>query len=135
MALTRHRFIVLFAALVAFYVLAPILQQWRRPGWPPILEGVLFVALLTGTILSILRARTGMWVAIGLALPARSGRQRLGAHRRLAIAREAFVTAFLLYAIGVVLRYVFHSHHVTYDTVCAAVRLSADRPGGAWCIR
>lgn len=125
MALTRHRFIVLFAALLVFYVFAPVAQELRenQPGWPPVLEGVLFLALLTGMILSIIRARTGLWFAVGLALPSAVLWivNNWAASAGLMIAREVFGAAFLIYTIAVVLRYVFHSQHVTYDTVCASL--------------
>lgn len=125
MVVIQHRFVVLFAALLVFYIFAPVVQELRenRPGWPPVLEGILFVGLLTGMIVSIMRARAGLWFAAGLALPA-VALWMLNfwvASEALAILREAFGAAFLIYTIAVVLRYVFHCRHVTYDTVCASL--------------
>jgi Zn-dependent protease with chaperone function len=125
MALIHHRFIVLFAVLLTFFVLAPVLQELRQTGhgWPPVLEGVLFVALLTGTVLSIVHRRAEAWIAISLALPAALFWivNLWTLSHGMALARQVCGAAFLIYAIIVVLRFVFHSRHVTYDTVCASL--------------
>lgn len=126
MVLTRHRFVVLFAALLLFYFCAPILQQLRQHEFSgtAVFERILFVALLTGTVLSVSRAQWGTWIGLGLAVPTAVLSimdEWAEAMPSLWLLRHVLTGAFLAYTIGVVLRYVFHSQHVTYDTVCASL--------------
>jgi hypothetical protein len=126
MAITRHRFIVLFAALLLFYICAPILQELRQRefGGTAIFEPLLFVALLTGTVLSVSQARWGNWIGLGLAVPTALLSMAdvwVESTPSLWMIRQVLTGTFLVYTIGVVLRYVFHRRHVTYDTVCASL--------------
>jgi hypothetical protein len=123
---SRHRFVLLFGTLVAFYVLAPVLDQLREglhPAAPPVLEGILFLALLLGTVISVSKGRA--WILFGLlfGLPAvvlwvagvvieSDG---------VAVTRQLFLAAFLGYAIWVMLRAIFGSRQVTFNTVCASL--------------
>ncbi len=122
----RNRFILLFFVLVAFYVLTPILHQFREglpPAVPTVVEGILVMTLLVGTVVSVSKGRAWVLFALLLALPA-------GALWLVGVAtdsvavdvvRHGFLIAFLGYVIGVMLRAIFDSRQVTTNTVCASL--------------
>jgi hypothetical protein len=68
--ISRHRFVWLFAVLVFFYVVAPILHQLREAFHPAVLsvaEGILLLALLVGTVVAVSkgRAKRPEWMRAG----------------------------------------------------------------------
>jgi hypothetical protein len=122
----RHRFVLLFVALAAFYVVTPIVHQLREglhPAVPPLVEGLLFLTLLFGTVVSVSEGRAWTLFALLLALPVAllwllGGRVASGG---IEVARHLFLIAFLGYAICVILRAIFDSRKVTFNTVCASL--------------
>jgi hypothetical protein len=124
--ITRHRFVVLFFSLLGFFVLVPIVHQLREvlhPAAPPILEGFGFVVVLGGAVASVSSSRAGKLVAVGLALP--TGLlivlHSLSDATWITIPHHLFAGAFLGYAIVVMLRFIFTSRQVTFNTVCASL--------------
>jgi hypothetical protein len=123
---SRHRFVLLFGALAAFYVLTPIVHQLREgldPAVPPLVEGLLFMTMLLGTVVSVSQGRAWTLLALLLALPA--GALWLpgvvAASGGVEVVRHVLLTAFLGYVIGVMLRAIFDSREVTFNTVCASL--------------
>jgi hypothetical protein len=94
-----------------------------NPAVAPVAEGVLFLALLLGTIVSVSKGRAWALFALLLGLPAVVlwlvgavvASDGVGAIRHL------FLAAFLGYAIWVMLRAIFDSRQVTFNTVCASL--------------
>ena len=67
----RHSFVLLFGTLLVFYVLVPIVHEVRdvlHPAVPQLMEGALFIALLTGAVISVARgtARTVIALLLGI---------------------------------------------------------------------
>jgi hypothetical protein len=123
---SRHRFVLLFGVLVAFYVLTPILHQLREalhPAVPPVVEGILFLALLVGTVVSVSKGRAWIVFALLFAFPA--GVLWLVdvvvASGGVAVIRHPLLIAFLGYVIWMMLRAIFDSRQVTFNTVCASL--------------
>jgi hypothetical protein len=123
---SRHHFVLLFGALLAFYVVTPIVQQMRprlHPAVPPVVEGVLLLTLLLGTVVAVSRRRALTLLALLLAVAA--GAFWLagivididGVH----VVRYVLLVAFLSYVIWVMLRAIFGSRQVTFDTLCASL--------------
>jgi voltage-gated potassium channel len=123
---SRYRFILLFGVLLVFYVLTPVLHQLRQglpPAVPVVVEGMLFLALLLGTVVSVSKRRAWIPFALLLALPA-AGLWFVGAVRdsgAVDVIRHLLLIAFLGYVIGVMLGAIFESRQVTYNTVCASL--------------
>jgi hypothetical protein len=124
--ISRQRFVLLFGTLVAFYVLATILHQFREglhPAVPPVVEGILFLALLLGAVVSVSKSRA--WIVFGLLLGLPVVVLWLVGvaveSEGVAVSRHLFLAAFLGYAIWVMLRAIFHSRQVTFNTVCASL--------------
>src|SRR5262245_33659173 len=70
---SRHRFVVLFGILVVFYVLTPVLHHLRdslHAAVPSVVEGILLLALLLGTIVSVSKSRAWIVSSLLLGLPA-----------------------------------------------------------------
>ena len=123
----RHRFVILFGTLAAFYVVATIVHQWREwlhPSFPPVIEGVSFLALLLGVVVSISQGCGGRLVALLLGLLAAALLWLAGVvvvSDASVVIRHLFVAAFLGYVIWVMLRAIFDSRRVTFNTVCASL--------------
>jgi hypothetical protein len=124
--ISRHRFVWLFAVLVVFYVVAPILHQLREAFHPAVLsvaEGILLLALLVGTVVAVSKGRAWTLFALLLALPALvlwligiaipSG--------GVEVVRHLLLVAFLAYVIRVMLRAIFECRQVTFNIVCASL--------------
>jgi hypothetical protein len=124
--ISRHRFVILFGALVAFYVLATIVRQlheWLHPGLPPVVEGILFVALLLAAVVSTSKGQAWKLFALLLGLPT-AALWLVGIvvdSERVAVVHHLFLAAFLGYVIWVMLRAIFASRQVTFNTVCASL--------------
>jgi hypothetical protein len=123
---SRHRFVLLFGALAAFYVLTPIAHQLReglRPGVPALVEGLLFVTLLLGTVVSVSKGPAWALLALFLALPVGAlwFPGVVAASTRVEVVRHLLLIAFLGYVICVMLRAIFDGREVTFNTVCASL--------------
>jgi hypothetical protein len=122
----RHRFGLLFAALLVFFVVVPVVHQVRHalhPAFGPFVEGLLFIAVLVGVIISISTSRTSKILALTFGVPV-ALLATLHAFRDwtwLAIIRHVLVAAFLGYAIAVMLRFILASRRITFNTVCASL--------------
>jgi hypothetical protein len=124
--LIRHRFVWLFAALLLFLLVAPIVHRLREvlhPTTPPIVEAICFVAVVAAAVVSISTTRTGKLIALGLGLPTALLGFAHGLFQTdpLAIVRHAFAAAFLVYAIVAMFRHIFVSERVRLNTVSASL--------------
>jgi hypothetical protein len=122
----RHRFVLLFVALLVFYVVLPILQQVRdklHPLLPVLAEGVLFIVVLMGAVVSVSQGRRsiGFVALLGLPVLVLWVGEAIVASDSVAVLRHVFAVVFLGYVIGVMLRAIFHSQQVTFNTVCASL--------------
>jgi hypothetical protein len=123
---SRRRFVFLFCALVAFYVLTPVVHQLRGgldPAVPPLVEGLLFVALLFATVVSVSKGRAWTLLALLLALPT-GALWLLGivvTSGGVEVIRHLFMITFLGFVICVTLRVIFDSREVTFNIVCASL--------------
>ena len=123
---SRHRFVFLFGVLVAFYVLTPLVDQLRGgldTAVLPLVEGLLFVALLFATVVSVSKGRAWTLFALLLAFPAAVLRfvAIVVASGGVDISHYLLLIAFLGYVIWVLLRAIFDSRQVTFNTVCASL--------------
>ncbi len=122
----RHRFILLFGTLVVFYVLVPILHQLRsffHAAVPSVVEGIVFVTLLTGAVVSASRKRLTMWIALALGLPAAAlwVVDLFIVSDALGVIRQLLAAVFLIFVIGVIFHHIFVPQRVTFNTVCASL--------------
>src|SRR5262249_54516405 len=124
--ISRHRFVWLLAALVVFYVLAPILRHLREAFHPAVLsvgEGILFLAVLVGTVVAVSKGRA--WTLFALLLPLPALVLWLIAiaipSEGVEVIRHLLLVPFLAYVICVMLRAIFESRRVTFNTVCASL--------------
>ena len=123
---SRHRFVLLFGVLVVFYVLRPILGQMREGLHPAVLsifEVILFLALLVGTVVAVSKGRAWTLFALLLAFPAVVlWLIAIAIHSEgVEVVRHLLLIAFLAYVICVMLRAIFESRQVTFNTVCASL--------------
>jgi hypothetical protein len=123
---SRHRFILLFGVLMAFYCVTPLVQQLRErmhPVVPAAVEGVLFLALLVGTAVSVSKGRAWTLVTFLLAFPTAAlwFAGAFLATGEVEIARHLLLVVFLCYVIGVMFRAIFDSQQVTFNTLCASL--------------
>jgi voltage-gated potassium channel len=124
--ISQHRFVLLFGTLLFFYVLAPIIHQvraWLHPVVPPVVEGLLLLALLMGSVASVARSRAWVFWALLLGLPA-VVLWLVGivvVSEPVAVLRQLFLAAFFGYVIWVLLQAIFASRLVTFNTVCASL--------------
>jgi hypothetical protein len=124
--LGRHRFVVLFGLLVLFYVLVPILHHARdalHPAAPPLVEGILFIALLSWAVVTVStgRAATIIAVLLGLSLVVLWVGGVFVGGDSLVVARYGFGAGFFAFAIWMMLLFIFASRRVTFNTVCASL--------------
>jgi hypothetical protein len=122
----RHRFVILFGTLVAFYVLATIAHQfrdWLHPLLPPAIEGVLFLSLLLAAVFSISKGRAWKLFALLLCLPTAVlwVVHFVADSAGVAVIRHLLLAAFLGYVIWVMFRAILDSRQVTFNTVCASL--------------
>jgi voltage-gated potassium channel len=124
--ITRHRFVVLFFSLLTFFVLVPLVHQLHEdlaPAAPPLVESCAFVLVLGGTVASVSGRRSRRLLAGGLALPTALlvVVHNLSDAAWITILHHLFAGVFLVYAIVVMLRYVFTTQRVTSNTVFASL--------------
>ena len=122
----RHGFVLLFITLLFFLLLVPLVHQIREAletGTPPILEEIIFVAVLAAAVISVSKSRAALWLSLGLGVPTAV----LGivhvffVSDRIAVVCHVFGVAFLGYVIAMMLLFVFASRRVTFNTVCASL--------------
>src|SRR5262249_1639864 len=124
--LTRHRFVLLFFSLLTFFALVPIVHQlpeMLNPAVPPLLERFGVVVVLGGALAAVSSTRAGKLRAVGVALATGLliALHRLSDAAWITILHHLFVGVFLGYAIAVMLRSIFTSRQVTYNTLCASL--------------
>jgi hypothetical protein len=124
--LSRHRFVVLFGLLVLFYVMVPILHHARdalHPAAPPLVEGGLFIVLLIWAVVTVSAGRATMIIAVllGLSLVVLWAGGIFVADDSLLVARYVLGMGFFAFAIWMMLRFIFVSRMVTFNTVCASL--------------
>jgi hypothetical protein len=124
--INRHRFAWLFAILLVFYIVAPILHQLSDTFHPAVLsvaEGILLLALLVGTVVAVSNGRAWTLFALLLALPALVLWLIVIAlpFEAVEIIRHLLLVAFLAYVIYVMLGAIFESRQVTFNIVCASL--------------
>lgn len=122
----RNRFLILFGTLLWFFALVPVVRQVRHalhPTAAPLLEGFVFVLVLVAVVASVSHGRAWKAFTVALGLPAALlGLLRLAvASDEVAVAHQLFAVAFLAYAIGSLLRFIFTRRRVTRDTLFAAL--------------
>jgi hypothetical protein len=116
----------LFGTLLFFFALVPLVQQLREvlhPAAPHLLEGIVFILVLAAVVISVTHGRAWKLFTVGLGLPA----ALLGvlhfsfASDQVTVAHHLFAAAFLAYAVGVMLHFIFASRRVTRDTLFASL--------------
>jgi hypothetical protein len=124
--LGRHRFVILFGTLLAFYVLVPIVHHAGdalHPATAPLVEGVFFIAVLAAAVVSVCRRRTAVIVAAlwGLPLLGLWIADAVKGPSSLVVGHYVLAAAFFGFAIWMMLLFVFASRRVTFNTVCASL--------------
>jgi hypothetical protein len=123
---SRYGFVLLFGTLGVFYVLAPIVHQFREglhPLVPTVVEGLLFLGVLLAAVVSTSKGRAWIPFALLLGLPA-VALWLVGLFvvaEGIALASQMFLAVFLGYTIAVMLEAIFTSRRVTFNTVCASL--------------
>ena len=122
----RHRFGLLFVALLVFFVFVPIVHQVREalhPAAGPFIEGLLFLILLVGVVVSISTSRASRLFALAFGVPVAVlvVVHAFGDWTLVAIIRHLLAAAFLGYAIAVMLCFILTSRRITYNTVSASL--------------
>ncbi len=122
----QHRFAVLLCALAVLLIGAPLVRMFR-PGTHPKLADLviplLFAVVLLSAIFAVSRTRTTEIIALLLAIPAAvfQGLQTWFATDGFAIAGHILGILFLGYAIVLILKFLFVSHQVSSDMICASL--------------
>src|SRR5262249_42608138 len=124
--LSRRRFVLLFSALLIFYVLVPIVHEVRamlHQTVPPLIEGGLFIALITMAVVSvdIGGARRAIAVMLGLALVVLLVEPALVASEWIEITRNLVAVVFFGHAIWAMLVFILTCRRVTFNVVCASL--------------
>jgi voltage-gated potassium channel len=125
-AVNRHRFVILFLTLVLLFVLEPAVHQLREflhPGLPALIEGVIFLTLLAGAVISVSKKRAGKIVSVALGVPTAvlAILHAVIEVPAVAIAAHLFAVAFLTYAIAVMVMFIFTRQRVTFNVLCASM--------------
>ncbi len=122
----RHRFAFLLAALTLVLIFAPILHL-VAPGSRPIVARTIFtlfiVILLLSAVLAVSEHPRTMRIAWTIALPTclLQGLDLLFENSAIVIANHIMSSLFLLFTVGVILKYLFVASHVTFDMICASL--------------
>ena len=122
----RHRFAFLLAALMLLLIFAPIIQL-VAPGSRPIVARTIFtlfiVILLLSAVLAASEHPRTMRIAWMIALPTclLQGVGLLFENSAIVIANHIMSSLFLLFTVGVILKYLFIASHVTFDMICASL--------------
>jgi len=124
--LSRRRFVLLFSALLIFYVLVPVVHDVRamlHQTVPPLIEGGLFIALITMAVVSVDKggARRGIGIFLGVALAALWILAALTKSEPLEVARNVLAAGFFGHAIWTMLVFILTCQRVTFNVVCASL--------------
>jgi hypothetical protein len=119
---------LLFVSLLAFYVLVPIVHEVREmlhPALPSLMERCLFIALLTGAVVSVGKGPTRTVIAppLGVATVVLWVVEAFVVSEPLEVTHDLLGVAFFGYAIWAMLVFILASRRVTFDTVCASLCL------------
>lgn len=122
----RHRFGLLFVVLLVFFAVVPVMHQVGHalhPSAGPFIEGVLFIAVLVGVVVSISTRRVSRLVAltVGIPLAVLIVLHAFSDWTWVAFFRHMLAVAFLGYAIAVMLRFILTTSRVTTNTVFASL--------------
>ncbi len=122
----RHRFAFLLAALMLVLIFAPIIQL-VAPGSRPIVARAIFTLffaiLLLLAVLAVSEHPRTMRIAWMIALPTflLQGLGLLFENSAIVIANHIMSSLFLLFTVGVILKYLLVASHVTFDMICASL--------------
>lgn len=122
----QHRFAVLLCALALLLIGAPLVHT-LGPGTHSRLADLviplLFAVVLLSAIFAVSRTRTTEIIALLLAIPAAvlQGLQTWLVRDGLAIAGHILGILFLGYAVVLILKFLFVSHRVSSDMICASL--------------
>jgi hypothetical protein len=124
--ISRHRFVFLFGALMIFYALLPVVHELRgrlNERVPILVEGGLFIALLTAAVVSIGKHPVHMALAalVGVAFVALWGVEMFAASERLEIVRDLMGVVFFSHTVGAMLVFIITTRRVTFNTICASL--------------
>ena len=125
-AVLQHRFAVLLCALALLLVGAPLVRMLRPEAQSRLAELViplLFAVVLLLAVFAVSRTCTTEIIALSLAIPAAvlQGLQTWLATDSLAIAGHILGILFLGYVVVIVLKFLFVSHRVSSDLICASL--------------
>ncbi len=122
----RHRFAVLLCALALLLVGAPLVRTFRPEAQSRLADlviSLLFAIVLLSAVFAVSRTRTTEILALLLAISAAvlQGLQTWLAKDGLAIAGHLLGILFLGYVIVLILKFLFVSHRVSSDMICASL--------------
>ena len=120
------RFVWLLATLMTFYLIVPLLENLHGlidEGIPRLLEGPIFVLLLTAVLVSEspkkwYRSLTVLLGAIAAVLWTLPGSM---ISEQLRLIRHGLAIAFLGYSIGSILLFIFTAQRVTLNLLCSSL--------------
>jgi hypothetical protein len=123
---TQHRFALLFVTLLVFFLTVPLVHEVREalhPGTPPVVEALLFIAVLAAVVISVSTGRASKFIALGLGVPTALFivLQFFADSTWITAARRLCAVGFLSYAIITMLRYILSTQLVTTNTVFASL--------------
>jgi hypothetical protein len=124
--IVRHRFVLLFAALLIFYALVPVVHQLRakmHDRIPPLIEGGSFIALLVASVVSIEKRPTHLAVAVllGAIVMGLWIAELVVSSEQLEVARDLSAIAFFGHIVWTMLVFVLTTRRVTFNTICASL--------------
>ncbi len=122
----RHRFAFLLAALALVLIFAPILHIVAPVSHPILARTIfklLFAMLLLAAVLTVSEHPRTTRIAWTIALPTclLQGLELLVENTAIVIASHMMSGLFLLFTVGVILKYMFIASHVTFDMICASL--------------
>jgi hypothetical protein len=122
----QHRFVFLLITLIVLMISGPILHE-LMPGPRSIPTRVVFafvvVMLLLSAVLAVSEHPRTMRIAWMIALPTclLKGLELLSDNPAIVIASHVMSGLFLLFTVGVILKYLFVAEQVTFDMICASL--------------
>ena len=124
--ISHHRFTLLLVALFLLMLAAPAVDVLREKGhgdWAGALITLLIVLVLLAAIPAVSRTRRTIVIAVILVGPAIVLRALEVVYHNDAMQLVHLVSVLLFFAFAIVLicRYLLQAHHVTHDTISAAL--------------
>ena len=126
LSLFQHRFVFLLIALILLLLSGPILHL-VMPGTHSVLTraifSLVFTILLLSAVLAVSERPGTMRIAWTIALPTclLKGLELLVENPAIINASHLMSVLFLLFTVGVILKYLFVASHVTFDMICASL--------------